>query len=332
MLKRALVVYNPLSHATANPQMWLPDLTRELCENRDYLITLYALRRDKSQDELATVASFHDLVIAAGGDGTIRTSLAAMASMQSDIPVALLPMGTANVLARNLGIVEEAFFANPLKHAVDVIVNGVPAKIDLGVMNDQFFAVTAGVGPLSDAFLAPDDREKARFKIFAYAAHAIQTMNMPAISFSITADGESFEVEATGVFASNVEDLGIGKVPDFNLLRDGLLDLYVFNPKEFVDYVNIGFRFAGGKENSDPPYFVRRVREATIRVANKHAPTKNGGGTILQSPEALDALTGNGALAEVATMLDGDECGTTPITCSVLPQAVNVVIPAGKIG
>jgi diacylglycerol kinase family enzyme len=149
-------------------------------------------------------------------------------------------------------------------------------------------------------------------------------MAVPPIVFNITADGESFDVEASGVFVSNVEDLGIGKVPDFSLLQDGLLDLYILVPRELADYVDIGFRFAGGISNGDPPYYVRKVKEASIKVLHSQAPVAGFQTTAQSFLGGLESMapTDND---EVATMLDGENCGTTPMTCSVLPHAVNVI-------
>jgi diacylglycerol kinase family enzyme len=79
-----------------------------------------------------------------------------LAEAKSDIPAALMPLGTGNVLARNLGIVAEKFFANPSRERPRRNHQWhVPLRIDMGMMNGEYFAGMAGAGPLSDAFVFP---------------------------------------------------------------------------------------------------------------------------------------------------------------------------------
>ena len=97
----------------------------------------------------AAVAAGVQLVVICGGDGTIMACLGALVG--TDVPVALVPLGTGNLLARNLGVPTE--FAD----ALAVAVNGVDRRIDLGRVGDQRFAVMAGIG--FDAAMMADASE-----------------------------------------------------------------------------------------------------------------------------------------------------------------------------
>ena len=97
----------------------------------------------------AAVAAGVQLVVICGGDGTIMACLGALAG--TDVPVALLPLGTGNLLARNLGVPIE------LADALAVAVNGVDRRIDLGRVGDQPFSVMAGIG--FDAAMMADASE-----------------------------------------------------------------------------------------------------------------------------------------------------------------------------
>ncbi len=259
MSKRALVVYNPKAQSAADPQTWMPRLMHELCEKSNFALTLFAHNPEAGQAELNDVMDpCYDLVIAAGGDGTIRSVLSGVANSNCQTPCALLPLGTGNILARNLQIVEDNFFADPLEHAFEIIRNGEPMPVDMGLVNNELFVVMAGVGPLADIFMFPDCQQKSKLKLFAYLACAVQTMAAPPFLFEIEADGKSFTVESSGVFISNVEDLGVNRLPDFRSLNDGLLELYVLNPKEFGDYLDIGFKFAGGGDHGQYSFAASR--------------------------------------------------------------------------
>ena len=273
-----------------------------------------------------------DLVVAAGGDGTVRCALGAVARFRPRIPVGILPLGTGNQLARNLGIYEENILGDPLDDAIQVLMTGKPMPIDLGVMNGEYFCVAAGAGPLSDAVISTDHQEKVNWKMLAYASSMIQTLALPPVNFRLTTVGESFIVRAAGVFITNISDLGVGKLSDTAELNDGLLDLCVLNPTEFQDYVELGFRFAGGFIGGKAPYYIRKVDSLLVEVIPR-PPKKTRlqalGSTIKnlfmgeQEPAPLPQK-------EVIAMIDGDAHGTTPMQIEVVPQAVSIIVPQNR--
>ncbi len=97
----------------------------------------------------AAVAAGVQLVVICGGDGTVMGRLGALVG--TDVPVAVVPLGTGNLLAHNLGV--PIGFAD----ALAVAVNGVDRRIDLGRVGDQPFAVMAGIG--FDAAMMADATE-----------------------------------------------------------------------------------------------------------------------------------------------------------------------------
>ena len=267
MDKHALVIFNPTARSPVAIQQWIGQIVEKLNERDQYFVSFYpTTAHTKPEDLVQLIQPPLDLIIAAGGDGTIRFALAALAKAKSDIPAAIFPLGTGNVLARNLGIWQEKIFADPLEHAFDFILNGQPRRIDMGMMNGEYFAGMAGVGPISDAFMKPDRTEKSNFRLIAYIKALLATIAMRPRIFKITTGGRSFKVQASGVFVSNVEDLGIGRAVDLSALTDGSLDLHVINPKHFRDYVDLGFRFTGGNRHDHVSDYALRVKEAVVEV------------------------------------------------------------------
>ncbi|MBS1996929.1 MAG: hypothetical protein JSS86_11485 [Cyanobacteria bacterium SZAS LIN-2] len=331
--KQALVVYNPTARSQASDESWIARLVAELSRQDNYVVTLYPTTpRTTIDDIIGLLKPELDLVVAAGGDGTIRSVLAALAQAKSDIPAALMPLGTGNVLARNLGIVDEKFFSDPLAHAFDPIASGVPVRIDMGLMNGEFFAGMAGAGPLSDAFMAPEREAKTAFKNLAYAKAMLETMAMRPVIFRITVAGRTFKVRASGVFVANVEDLGLGRPCELTTLTDGFLNLHVIDPRNFSDYVAVGFRFVAGHVDGNAPHYVLRVKEALIEVI-----PRRGLRSTFQSfvNKVRTILTGKAATTvrsqNIPAMIDGEPCGTTPMKISVVPQAVVVLVPAERL-
>jgi diacylglycerol kinase family enzyme len=282
----------------------------------------------KPEDLVNQVRPPLDLIIAAGGDGTVRFALAALAKAGSDIPAAIFPLGTGNVLARNLGIWQEKMFADPLEHAFDFVLKGQPMRLDMGMMNGEYFAGMAGVGPISDAFMKPKRAEKSRFRLLAYIKALLATIAMRPRIFKITTGGKSFKVQASGVFVGNVQDLGIGRAVDLNALTDGCLDLHIINPKNFSDYVDLGFRYTTGNHKDRVSGYTLRVKEAVVEVV----PRRGARSAFQNAGLNLKAfITGKRSsepprAEELPCMIDGEECGLTPMRVTVIPHAVNVLM------
>jgi diacylglycerol kinase family enzyme len=329
MDKHALVIFNPTAKAPVAIQQWIGQIVEKLNEHDQYFVSFYPTTAQTKPDDL--VHFFQpplDLIIAAGGDGTIRFALAALAKAHSDIPAAIFPLGTGNVLARNLGIWQEKMFADPLEHAFDFVLNGQPTRMDMGMMNGEYFAGMAGVGPISDAFMKPDRIEKTNFRLIAYIKALLATIAMRPRIFKITTGGKSFKVEASGVFVSNVEDLGIGRESDLNNVTDGSLDLHIMNPKGFRDYVDLGFRFTGSNQQDRVSDYSLRVKEAVVEVVPRRGVRSAFQTAIVKLKEIF---TGKRSIEpprteELPCMIDGEECGVTPMRVTVIPDAVNVLI------
>jgi diacylglycerol kinase (ATP) len=93
---------------------------------------------DRLPDLIARARNQVDRVVVAGGDGTLNTAVQALAG--TDLPLAILPLGTANNLARSLGL------PNDLKEACEVAAKGTLRAIDLGWINGRYFFTTASMG------------------------------------------------------------------------------------------------------------------------------------------------------------------------------------------
>jgi diacylglycerol kinase (ATP) len=327
--KRALVVYNPTARSAADPDLWLGAIVHRLCEESDCIVSIRATRPGLSPSDLISSVDNIDLVVAAGGDGTIQQVVGALADKKSQVPVGIIPVGTGNQLARNLGIYVDNLLTDPLDRAIETIVGGRTIKVDMGRMNGQYFTVAAGAGPISDAVIMPGREDKTNWKMLAYAGSMVQTFAMPPVMFKVTADEEVFQVAASGIFVSNVSDLGVGMISETADLSDGLLDLCILNPTSFGDYVELGFRFGGGFSGGEAPYYIRKIKTANIEVV----PVKTRLSPLQRSLHKLRTWVSGRPNKpppihrDVTAMIDGDACGTTPMQIEVVPNAVNILVP-----
>ncbi len=232
-------------------------------------------------------------VVVAGGDGTIHAVLPALAN--TGVPLAILPVGSVNVLARELGIPAS------LDAAIGVAKGGQPRQIDLGYANGRPFALMAGIG--FDAAVvhsvAPD--LKNLIGSFAYVARGLQVLaSYPQTRFHIEADDE--EVEEAGWLAV-VANAGRYTyhwrlAPDARI-DDGRLDLCFFASKSALQTAGQVVAVLGGRHSSHPG--VRHLRAKRFRF---HCEP------------------------EVAVQLDGDPAGSTPVEVTIAPGALTVIAPS----
>src|SRR5207244_2402910 len=82
----------------------------------------------------------------------------------------------------------------------------------------------------------------------------------------ITCDRRSFRIQASGVFISNVQGLGIGDRVNLKLLNDGYLELHIMNPTKLGDYVKLISRYSTGHNETGTPDQVLRVKAAIVEV------------------------------------------------------------------
>ena len=162
-----------------------------------------------------------DLILVWGGDGTVRRCAAELKG--TGAAIGILPAGTANLLASNLGVPSD------LAGAVDVALRGERRAIDMGVVNGRPFAVMAGAGFDARMIAGADRSLKDRFGELAYLWTGLRAMRGKQVDATVRVDGRSwFEGRASCVLLSNVRAV-TGGVVVFDEARpdDGHLDVGV---------------------------------------------------------------------------------------------------------
>jgi diacylglycerol kinase (ATP) len=159
------------------------------------------------------------LIIAVGGDGTVRS--VAEGIVGSGVPMAVIPAGTGNLLAGNLQL------PDTVEEALDVALQGSPLTMDVGVVAGEVFTVMSGAGIDAAIMEKTSGESKDRLGVLAYVVEGAKHLFDRPISASFTADGED---RASGSWATilvgNLGQLqgGIDLFPDTSP-HDGLLDV-----------------------------------------------------------------------------------------------------------
>lgn len=253
-----------------------------------------------------------DLVFVWGGDGTVQRCVDALAG--SDVDLAILPAGTANLLATNLGIPKD------LPAAVRIGFDGARRSLDTGTLNGEHFAVMAGAGLDALMIRDADAGMKDRIGRAAYIWTGARNLSASPVKAKVKVDGRKvYSGTVSCVLVGNVGsvfgglELFEGSRPD-----DGMLEVGVVTAKSRMQWVRTVGRVVMGKAQSSP--FVTTSRGARIRVrfdrpvvcevdggdrpeTTKLRITVRPGSIRICVPSDDDAATGS----EVAALANGDE-------------------------
>ena len=205
----------------------LPELRKILADVGINTPIWYEVRKSKQAPARVRAALDEgaDLVFVWGGDGMVQRSVDALAG--TDATIAILPAGTANLLATNLGIPID------LRDAVDVGLHGARRRLDVGVMNDERFAVMAGAGFDARMIRDADRGLKDKAGRLAYVFTGAKNLRGKRVKVKVKVDGEMwFEGRASCVLFGNVGKL-FGGLTTFVDARpdDGRLELGVVTAK-----------------------------------------------------------------------------------------------------
>lgn len=198
-----------------------------------------------------------DIVVACGGDGTIRACLDPLAGSESALD--LVPLGTGNLLGSNLGI------PSGLDAAHDV-GQGRRRRIDIGRVNGEAFAVMAGSG--FDALMIhdADDNVKSRIGTVAYVFSGLRNLRTSLVGTDVTVDGHSwFTGRASMVLVGNFGTIsgGVEVFPDAEP-DDGLLDVAVMSASSPIEWARVAWNLI--RRRTGKLDLVRRTTGRTIEI------------------------------------------------------------------
>jgi YegS/Rv2252/BmrU family lipid kinase len=233
-----------------------------------------------------------DLVIVGGGDGTLNAAVEAIVDTQ--LPLGILPLGTANDLARTLNI------PNSLPEACQIIAGGTLRRIDLGVVNGKYFFNVASLGLSVNITQGLTKEVKRRWGIFAYAATALQVIwKSRPFSAEIRINDQSVLVKTVQIAVGNGRYYGGGMaVVHDAAIDDQRLDLYSLEMDHWWQIIPLLPAMRQGRHIDWPN--VRALQGQEIIVTTRR-------------PHSINT--------------DGEITTHTPAVFRVIPQAIAVFVP-----
>jgi diacylglycerol kinase family enzyme len=200
-----------------------------------------------------------ELVFVWGGDGMVQRCADALAA--SGVPMAILPAGTANLFAGNLGIPAD------LDEAVRIGFHGRRGKLDLGMLNGEHFAVMAGAGFEAEMIADVDRDAKERLGRLSYVKAAVRHVGGPLVPMKIKIDGVTwFDGRASCLLLGNVGTI-TGGVHAFDDARpdDGWLEVGVSTAQGPIEWARVLGRMTTGRSEDSPFVRITRARKLSAR-------------------------------------------------------------------
>lgn len=252
-----------------------------------------------------------DTVIACGGDGTVHEVLQRMVGGTAALGV--IPMGTANALATDLGLP-----SSPVK-AVKMLLGATPVRISVGHLfyrsveggeRSRYFIVAAGIGADAFFFSRLDSRLKQRFGYVVYLVEALRlwaTYTFPMFIASFMESGRETprEVEASQLLAVRISNFGglVGNLAPGASISNGKLRVIAFKTFSRARYL--------------------RFLTAVLFGRHRYAHTIE-----LVKCVSVECRNREGSAEQLFVEADGELLGTLPVRIEVEPQALNLLIPA----
>lgn len=236
-----------------------------------------------------------DFVIIAGGDGTLNLAIEAL--VETGLPLAILPLGTANDLAKTLEIPIN------LEAACRAIATGKKHYIDLGWVNGKYFFNVASIGLSVEITRKLTKEVKHRWGIFAYAITAVRTiLKSKVFSAEICFEGVSKRVKTLQIAVGNGRHYGGGMTIAHDAsIDDQRLDLYSLEIKHCWQLIALLPALHLGRY--EKTFGIRTLSGSEIEVFTSQAYPIN---------------------------TDGEVTAYTPAIFKVIPQALAVIIPTQK--
>jgi YegS/Rv2252/BmrU family lipid kinase len=196
---------------------------------------IYELPDNCKEDQIRQIIkqSGADRVIAVGGDGTLK--LVAQCQLNTNLPIGIIPGGSANGMAKELGI------SLDVNEALDTAVNGIPKKIHVVMVNNELCIHLSDIGFNAYVIKKFDDLPQRGMWTYARAAwHAIWHHHKMEVNFKI--DGQTIRSEAAMVVVANATMYGTGvKINPEGKLDDGVFEVILVKKYSVLEILKIRF-------------------------------------------------------------------------------------------
>lgn len=284
--KRFLLVFNQEAgkgNSFHKKETIIRDLSRNNC-------VFDIISVDELNDDI--MFSKYDTVVSVGGDGTVLKIIPYLAN--TNIKFGMIPCGTANLFAASLCI------PSNIHKAIDILVNGMTRKVDIGKAGNSYFALRIGFGYDADVVNGTSKLWKNKIGYLAYFIEGIiNCFRLSRKSYKITIDGKTIEVNANAIIVSNAGNMfkNLFTIAPSGSVNDGKLDVFISLAKNLWEFLTVLFEILSRKHSENSKVIYSQVKNIKIESAYNNIH------------------------------IDGEPFTKSDIDISVIPKALMVVVP-----
>ncbi|WP_026582622.1 diacylglycerol kinase [Bacillus sp. J33] len=264
-MKRARIIYNPTSGREIFKRH-LAEVLQKL-EEAGYESSCHATTGEGDAIKAARTAveRRYDLVIAAGGDGTINEVVNGLAEQEYRPRLGIIPTGTTNDFARALHIPRD------VEAATDIIVKGDTIPVDIGRINEKYFINIAGGGRLTELTYEVPSKLKTMIGQLAYYLKGIEMLpSIRSTEVSIEFDGKLFEGEVMLFLVGLTNSVGgFERLAPDSSINDGMFSLLILKKTNLADFIRIATLAVRGEHIKDPNVIYTQANRIKVHSKEK---------------------------------------------------------------
>lgn len=264
-MKKARIIYNPTSGREAFKKELATVLER--FEVAGYETSAHATTCEGDAIHAARIAVERgfDLVVAAGGDGTINEVINGLAEQENRPKLGIIPVGTTNDFARALSIPRD------IKKAVDVILEDQSMFLDIGRVNDHYFMNIAGGGKLTELTYEVPSKLKTMLGQLAYYMKGMEMLpSLKPIRAKIEYDDNIIDEDIMLFLVSNTNSVGGFEklAPEANM-HDGYFDLLILRKTNLAEFIRIASLALRGAHLDDKNVIYAKAKKIKVTTDEK---------------------------------------------------------------
>jgi len=264
-MKRARIIYNP----TAGREQIKKELPTvlEMLEVAGYETSAHATTGEGDAKKAAEIAveRQYDLVVVAGGDGTINEVVKGIAEQDYRPTVGVIPTGTTNDFARALQIPRD------IKKAAEILAEGQSMKLDIGKVNDEYFMNIAGGGKLTELTYDVPIKLKTVLGHLAYYVKGIEMLpSLKPVRTILEFEDEVIDEEIMLFLIANTNSVGgFEKLAPDARINDGYFDVLILKEVNLPEFIGIATAALRGNHLENEHVIYRQAKKIKVTPEDK---------------------------------------------------------------
>ena len=240
-MKKVRFIYNPYSGE--NIILHELDKVMKLHQEKGYQVVPYRIQKDKDIDEAFDIIDKdYNYVLVAGGDGTVDSLVNAMMNRGIDLPIGILPVGTANDFGKFIGIPSD------VTKACNQILESEPKAVDIGKINDKYFINVASSGLFTDVSQKTDLNLKNTIGKLAYYLKGIEEIpNFRRLKVHLKSKEVDFDGEMYLILVFNGQTAGNFKLATRADVNDGYLAVIIIKAVPIIEILPLFIKILKGE-------------------------------------------------------------------------------------